>query len=692
MTDDSIQNRETIADLGAGPVQPRIVVPGTTTGAAPIVPVAKLDVAALDELLSHETVLASGEIEHNAKVDTTIFSVAVAPRLLSSNQAKSRIAHIAEMYMQWQGEIEFRLYITKAIFQQTKIVIAFVPTAIPKDPKYTALQLLGFHNRVVVNPSNDSEAIFPVPFIAKGNWLGTQEMTGYLVAKLLQPIVVTQASNTNIPWTLAVAARPNRLRFRYIIPPPLVTVAGDPSSQPNSNNNLGDTPVRGARQILQRQVSQVQRDQGERSVPTPLRFPFLSHQPLLQCAIIVPMPYLSNLFDLLMLKKVLPEGNANEVKNPFLNLVGPATSFENSLHLTVPSAETLYPCLLPQRPIVLTKDVSSWHPVVLDVYMAVEGVYHCHLYVQQTPGEYLFTKDSSPTLHIFLAGKDLGLPGSSYEFSGTYSQTETHGVTYTVWYLSCDTKVSSASPPTRPKEVSLLAGSPSFTWTDEALKHHLENLMLLQAETKRIPKSLDSIVIYTDASLEEAQAMASVIASPRAWTPVFNYRRLSFTCVQGAALFSDARCMFPDQKAPSWSLYEWTVKSRDTPIAQIFKSSDHLLDYAKTRIMNPDSAPLAVEIAPASESSWRYVRDCNPDDAETDALRVYVVPPPLVRKGLLVELADDAASELTSVSATTTGSKKSRRKRRRHLFRRFHRPAQEDQPSGASPLTRLSYS
>lgn len=205
-----------------------------TTGRSDIGRLASQEVVTFQEMLSMETIVATGELSPETTAGSFLYVTAVSPQYLQSKQ-QSRIAYVSKLFQQWHGALVFRLYVTKAIFQQTKLLMSYLPGVIPSDAmSYGIDQLLAAQVHVVVNPSNDSEACVEVPFISGQNWVATSGSTGSFVVVTMQPIVVTQASNSTIPWTLCVSSSlRDPLTFRYALMPP--TSVDDPSANTPAN-------------------------------------------------------------------------------------------------------------------------------------------------------------------------------------------------------------------------------------------------------------------------------------------------------------------------------------------------------------------------------------------------------------------------------------------------------------------------
>lgn len=187
------------------------------------------DHSVFDKYLRFPTILYEGTITPTATVGTVLYETLVAPTILTSTRV-SRLANIATNFLQWNGDIVIRVIFTKAIFMQTKIIAAFIPTATKADgAKFNNSDLYGAQYHAIMNPDNDNELSFVIPFISGKNWHDIQESTGLFQIRLFQPLVSSQptgTTNTSIPFTITVASstdsRHKPFSFRYLIAPQTV--------------------------------------------------------------------------------------------------------------------------------------------------------------------------------------------------------------------------------------------------------------------------------------------------------------------------------------------------------------------------------------------------------------------------------------------------------------------------------------
>lgn len=572
------------------------------------------------------------------------------------------------MFLYWQGEIQFRLIVSKAIFQQTKIVIAFVPTPELTEPKMTADQLVGYQNRIIVNPDNDMEAVIPVPFIADGNWLPMSTSTGWLVARLLQPIVITQNSVSDIPWTLCVAARPGSLRFRYLIPPPLTTTAGDPGSYPTWNDGIADTPASGARQLFGVGSSAIIRRQGERVLDAPLFMPRASQPIMLQTAILLPRAAWYNAFQVLAGNFPTTDWSPEFIRMPQDAIYGPSLSFRGPASYTMPTCQDYYPHFHGGTVVAVTAAFNGGPmPFVLEAnYTSSQNVVSSvsyNLYIRVWPGAPVpKIGATTPTMSIVLQKQALW-----------YVQQEKFKV-LELSYVGVDTSTqyprhkwtAGTETPKLPFQQAwarsvLGIGSGSFAWSDAAYSVMRDRVLSMWQETNMVPQSLTHLAIYTDLPREQASALASMFMDATDFTAQFATAHLSFTMMQGPGTYDDGRLMLKDPKTVTWSYYTWSYSEPTNPIGWIFKSADHMMDFVVPAVTTPDGTPLVLDIGPGSKSFVLYVKDLLPADF-TPTGNTKVI------HGFKSSAELDDPESTQTVETSSSGKKK--RARRRHRLRK----------------------
>lgn len=182
-----------------------------------------------DKYLKFPTILFEGTLGTNTNAGALLYASEVSPTILKATKL-TRVANIASNFLQWNGDLVIRIIFTKAIFMQTKIIAAFLPTAeLANVDKVGVIDMYGCQYHAVMNPDNDNELSFVIPFISGKNWHTMRESTGLFLIRLFQPLVTSMPSgtqNATVPFTMTVSSTtnsPNRpLAFRYLIAPTTV--------------------------------------------------------------------------------------------------------------------------------------------------------------------------------------------------------------------------------------------------------------------------------------------------------------------------------------------------------------------------------------------------------------------------------------------------------------------------------------
>lgn len=177
------------------------------------------------QYLQFPTVLFDGQIAPQSSVGSTLYASLVSPTLLKSTKL-TRVANIASNFNQWTGSMLIRMIFTKAIFMQTKIIACFIPGGTLQDADTIDISdMYGAQYHSIMNPDNDNELSFEIPFISGKNYHNMLESTGLFIVKLFQPLVSSQptgTTNSSIPFTLLLSSPANSqtpLTYRYLVAP-----------------------------------------------------------------------------------------------------------------------------------------------------------------------------------------------------------------------------------------------------------------------------------------------------------------------------------------------------------------------------------------------------------------------------------------------------------------------------------------
>lgn len=184
----------------------------------------------LTNFLKYPTILFEGSVSSTTPVGANIYATPVSPALLKSTSL-SRIANFATNFRQWNGAMTARLIFTKPIFVQTKVIAAYIPGATESEIDSISISdMYGAQYHAVMNPDNDNELSFKIPFISGRNWLPMASSSGLFIVKLFQPLVASQptnVTNVTVPFTITISSNADMsdesklapLDFRYLVAP-----------------------------------------------------------------------------------------------------------------------------------------------------------------------------------------------------------------------------------------------------------------------------------------------------------------------------------------------------------------------------------------------------------------------------------------------------------------------------------------
>ena len=184
----------------------------------------------LTSFLKYPTILYEGSVSSTTPIGANIYATPVSPSLLKSTSL-SRIANFATNFRQWNGAMTARLIFTKPIFVQTKVIAAYIPGASESEIDTISIaDMYGAQYHCVMNPDNDNELSFKIPFVSGRNWLPMTVSSGLFLVKLFQPLIASQptnVANVTIPFTITISSNSDMsdeaklapLDFRYLVAP-----------------------------------------------------------------------------------------------------------------------------------------------------------------------------------------------------------------------------------------------------------------------------------------------------------------------------------------------------------------------------------------------------------------------------------------------------------------------------------------
>ena len=198
-----------------------VVVPLITAKPSGVVAVSQLQATSersIDDILKQETLVSSFTITSDVEVGTRLDAFTVSPNRFHPPGASSRISFMAALFQFWRGTIMLRLVFTKTILQQMKIAVLFVPGAKIDDPTPTKIEIMQYSHKLIINPSNEMEVMFEIPFISDRPFLRMSEDTGVLYFILFQPFTASVDPNNVISCDVFVSSRTLQFHEFGIIP------------------------------------------------------------------------------------------------------------------------------------------------------------------------------------------------------------------------------------------------------------------------------------------------------------------------------------------------------------------------------------------------------------------------------------------------------------------------------------------
>lgn len=151
----------------------------------------------INDILKQETLVSSFSITPDVEVGTRLEAFVVNPNRFHPPQASSRISFMAALFQFWRGMIMLRLVFTKTILQQMKIAVLYVPGAKIDDPTPSKEEIMMYSHKQIINPSNEVEVMFEIPFVSDRPFLRMSEDTGVIYFILFQPFTAS-VDPTNI--------------------------------------------------------------------------------------------------------------------------------------------------------------------------------------------------------------------------------------------------------------------------------------------------------------------------------------------------------------------------------------------------------------------------------------------------------------------------------------------------------------
>lgn len=158
----------------------------------------------IKDILTQETLLSTFEVQTTTEVGQVLAKFAISPERLHPPGESSRISFLSSLFKFWRGDIMLQVIFTKTILQQLKIALVFVPGANISDAPPTKEQIMMFSHKKIINPANEAEVNFIIPFVSDRPFLPMTSSTGVVYFVLYQPFTGSLDTGTHISFDVFV--------------------------------------------------------------------------------------------------------------------------------------------------------------------------------------------------------------------------------------------------------------------------------------------------------------------------------------------------------------------------------------------------------------------------------------------------------------------------------------------------------
>lgn len=172
----------------------------------------------INDILKQETLVSSFTITPDVEVGTRLEAFIVNPKRVHPPGGSSRISFMASLFVFWRGMITLRLVFTKTILQQMKVAVLFVPGAKIDDPTPTKAEIMMYSHKQIINPTNESEILFDIPFVSDRPFLRMEEDTGVIYFILFQPFTASVDPTNVISCDIFASSKTLEMHEFGIIP------------------------------------------------------------------------------------------------------------------------------------------------------------------------------------------------------------------------------------------------------------------------------------------------------------------------------------------------------------------------------------------------------------------------------------------------------------------------------------------
>lgn len=169
----------------------------------------------ISDILQQETFLTSFSVDATTTT-FQLFAIDVSPQNMKG-AGESRVSYVSRMFRFWRGGMKIRALFTKTILQNLKLAFVFVPGA-TASTVISKSDVMMYSHKMIVNPSNESEIEFEIPFVADRPFLHAGESTGRLFVVLYQGFVGTLDTNAGISVDLFISGPTLELHEFDVLP------------------------------------------------------------------------------------------------------------------------------------------------------------------------------------------------------------------------------------------------------------------------------------------------------------------------------------------------------------------------------------------------------------------------------------------------------------------------------------------
>lgn len=176
---------DNVAMLGSETNKMNTTMVKTPVREGSLMPTSKMSI---EQLLEMETQAADFSVDPTSEIGTVIYQTSVNPISMTTN-VTTRVEWLSRLFKFWRGVLILKFIFTKTILQQCKFLAVFVPGAKDTDDPPSTADAYYYTHKMVMNPVNETELTFEIPFVNDRPFLPITESTGMFYFMVYQPIV-----------------------------------------------------------------------------------------------------------------------------------------------------------------------------------------------------------------------------------------------------------------------------------------------------------------------------------------------------------------------------------------------------------------------------------------------------------------------------------------------------------------------